>query len=92
MQIKDAPPHLRRVRRGGPVRHQIRLPVRRVLELLAGHPPHRGDQGHLMPWARVASQSEVIRDIVSGCSPCRRVPHLPEIDPVRRSKLHAFRA
>ena len=30
----------------------------------------RGDQGHLMRGERIASQSEVFRAIVSGCSPC----------------------
>ena len=34
----------------------------------------RGDQGHLTLGERIASQSEVVRAIVSGYSPCRGVP------------------
>ena len=41
---------------------------------LQGH-TIRGDiRGHLMLAERIASQSEVIRAIVSGCSPCCEGP------------------
>ena len=42
----------------------------------------RGDYAHLMLGERITSQSEVIRSIVSGYSPCCGVPHLGQLDPV----------
>ena len=41
----------------------------------------RGDQGHLMRGERIASQSEVIRAIVSGHSPCCGAPHQNDCGP-----------
>ena len=41
----------------------------------------RGDQGHLILGQRIASQSEVIRAIVSGDRPCCGVPAPPPARP-----------
>ena len=57
--------------------HKAELVAERV-ELACGLQEVRGDKCHLMLYFFIASQSEVIRAIVSDYSPCCGVPHLKE--------------
>ena len=61
-------PRTERAHVGRQHRELLDAPAAQVMDLKAAQA--RGDQGRLMLGERIASQSEVIRAIASGCSPC----------------------